>query len=45
MADAHAITDRNGVKKPRTRDIDIDIDKAPSRSRWMEDKPERSTVI
>ena len=42
-ANAHAITDRNGVKKPIARDIDIN--KAPARSRWMEDEPVRFTAF
>ena len=36
-ADTHAIIDRNGVKKPTARDIN----KAPAKSRWIEDTPDR----
>jgi hypothetical protein len=33
----HAITDRNSVKKPTAKDIN----KAPAKSRWIEDTPDR----
>jgi hypothetical protein len=42
MADAHAITDRNGVKKPILNETEIrEITKTPATIRGVEDKSER----